>query len=491
MKIKELKSKLWFNIFTQVALIFAVFVAVIAVCNVSLLSSFFSAREKGRLKEQTVRVSKLDISNVNEVSELLSEISEKYNFDVEIYAYSGKILYTTYGSQMMDYFAAGQPGFVMMHEDMWAEKTEDLGDGVTFYKAIRRMDNSEYLVCDTSLSDGVQAELRIKKELINSSAAVANDFIIIVSFICFALSIVWVLIFAKRFSKPISQMNDITKDMAQLKFNRRIETDRTDEVGQLAISVNELSDSLSSALKNLERINAGLKDEIEAERRLDVMRREFVANVSHELKTPISIISGYAEGLKCNINPESREEYCDTIIDESVRMNKLVLSLLELSKYESGQIPVNKQPFDISVMAEDMLKRIFKGKNIQTANNIQKDCTVFADPSLTEQVLKAYLENAAGHTNEGGEVQIESVVSGNSVKIEVYNTGSHIENEDMERIWQSFYRGDKSHNRESGRFGLGLSIVSAVMKMHGNDCGVYNTENGVCFWFEAERYLNA
>ena len=170
---------------------------------------------------------------------------------------------------------------------------------------------------------------------------------IFVSVICFLLSIIWVLIFARQFSRPIAEMNEITEDMAKLNFNRKLKIDRQDEIGQLASSVNALSESLNTALTELTETNAKLRDDIEEERRLDAMRRGFVANVSHELKTPIAIISGYAEGLKLNINEESKEEYCNTIIDESRRMNRLVLSILELSRYESGQIPINRSDFDI------------------------------------------------------------------------------------------------------------------------------------------------
>ena len=217
------------------------------------------------------------------------------------------------------------------------------------------------------------------------------------------------------------------------------------------------------------------------------LRREFTSNVSHELKTPISIISGYAEGLKLNVSPESKEEYCNTIIDESQRMNRLVLSILELSRYESGQIPLNKESFDISSFCAESLDRIFAGRDIETENKIPEGTQITADPLQTEQVLKAYLENAAAHTPDGGKVWTESAVSGDTVRISVFNTGSHVDEEVMPQIWQSFFRGDKSHKRDSARFGLGLSIVSAIMKLHGHKCGVYNTDCGVCFWFEADK----
>lgn len=462
------------------------FVLVISLANVTFLVRFFSSKEKTALKEQLLEVSRLDFSDTDSVIRTLSEINEEYNFDIEIYNSSGVIMYTTHGGQMMDYFTLKSDKFIMTHEDMQATETEHMSDGIVFQSAVRRFDKSEYLLCSKEVSDGLFAEVRVQKQLISNSADIANEFIIIISVVCFLASIIWVLIFARQFSKPISEMNDITRDMAKLNFGRKVKINRQDEIGQLADSVNGLSTSLSTALSDLKESNARLRNEIELERQLDVMRRGFVANVSHELKTPIAIISGYAEGLKLNVNSQSKEEYCNTIIDESRRMNRLVLSILELSRYESGQIPINKQNFRLAELCREMSERIFSGKKISVLCEVPEETEVFADPLLIEQVLKSYLENAASHTPENGEVRITSEENEDTVKVSVFNTGSHVDDELMPQIWQSFFRGDKSHKRESSRFGLGLSIVTAIMKLHGRQCGVYNTEDGVCFWFEAD-----
>ena len=486
MKLNRLKKKLWFNIFIRIAVIFVAFVLVLSLSNVTLLVSFFSAKEKKALKEQLSLVETLDFNDTSAVITALSEINEKYNFDVEVYNSSGRILYTTHGGQMMDYFSLKSDKFIMTHEEMSPIKSETYSDGTVFETAVRRFDKNEYLLCRKQIANNLFAEVRIQKKLISNSASIANQFMIFVSVICFLLSIIWVLIFARQFSRPIAEMNEITEDMAKLNFDRKLKIDRQDEIGQLANSVNALSESLNTALTELTETNAKLRDDIEEERRLDAMRRGFVANFSHELKTPIAIISGYAEGLKLNINEESKEEYCNTIIDESRRMNRLVLSILELSRYESGQIPINRSNFDISQMTEDMLRRIFANKNITAENRLPQGLNINADPMQTEQVLKAYLENAASHTPEGGSVTVTAVECDGVIRISVTNTGSHISEELMPQIWQSFFRGDTSHKRESSRFGLGLSIVSAIMKLHSHRCGVYNTENGVCFWFEAD-----
>ena len=487
LRLKEFKNRLWFNIFIRIAAVFAAFVLVLCLSNVTLLVRFFSNKEKRSLKEQLLVVSELDFNEPSQVVKALSDINEKYNFDIEIYNGAGRILYTTHGSQMMDYFSLKNDKFVMTHEELTAIKSEMLSGDIIFETAVRKFDQNEYLLCRKQIGDNLFAEVRVQKQLISNSASVANEFIIVISVICLIISVIWVLNFARKFSKPIAEMNEITKDMTKLDFSRKLTVNRSDEIGQLANSVNELSASLNTALSDLKETNARLRSDIELERQLDVMRRGFVANVSHELKTPISIISGYAEGLKLNVSPESKEEYCNTIIDESRRMNKLVLSILELSRYESGQIPLNRESFDISTLCKDALDRIFAGKDIETENKVPADTLIAADPLQIEQVLKAYLENAAAHTPDGGKVWTESTASGDTVRISVFNTGSHIDEEVMPQIWQSFFRGDKSHKRDSTRFGLGLSIVTAIMKLHGQKCGVYNTDFGVCFWFEAEN----
>ena len=487
MNFKALKKQLWFNIFVRVAVIFIVFVLVLTLSNISLLVNFFVAKEKNALQNQIKVVNNLDLDNEAEILSTLSQISEEHNFDVEIYNRRGSILYTTHGGQMMDFFKQKNDRFNMAHEEMSVIKSEDLGSGITFKQVVRRFDNNEYLLCEAQIDDGIFAEVRVQKQLIVDSADIANEFIIIVSAVCFVLSIAWVLIFAKKFSEPISEMNRITKEMASLNFDERLNASGEDEIGQLSCSINELSNTLSSALEDLKAKNEKLQEDIEAERRLDSMRKAFIANVSHELKTPIAIINGYAEGLKLDINPESREEYCNTIIDEGNRMNSLVLSILELSKYESGQMPLNLTEVDMGTLANELIVRIFKNSKILTKCEIPKNTIALADSLQIEQVLKSLLENALAHTPEDGSVRV-TAGGEDVIRISVFNTGSHIETDDMPQIWQSFYRGDSSHKRDKSRFGLGLSIVSAIIKMHNTRCGVYNTEDGVCFWFELNRY---
>ena len=483
-KLIYLKNKFWFRLFLKIAIIFFVFVLLLTLCNSAFLKEYYEYVNKADLKNASADLENVDVNSKNDVADAITSIEDTYGFETEIYSNSGKTLYSSSGGQLMDYFLQGNDQLFMNHRPLKALESEELSDGAVLERAVDVFTENEYLVYRFSLNNSYIGELRAQMSLIENSAKIANRFISIIAVIFLFISLIWVFAFSKRISEPISRMNEITGNMAALDFSQKLNLSSEDEIGQLAGSINNLSEKLDKTLQDLNESNAKLRSEIELEHQLDKMRKGFVANVSHELKTPISIIQGYAEGLKADINAAAKGKYIDVIIDESKRMNRLVLSILNLSKYESGQIPLNFSDFNISELIKVRGERIFNNKAIKVIYEIPDELTVCADVDLIDQALKSYMENAESHVEDGGEIKLSAVDDQNGKCIvTVYNSGSKIEEEQMPEIWQSFYRGDKSHNRQSGRFGLGLSIVSAIVKMHGESCGVYNTENGVCFWF--------
>ena len=279
----------------------------------------------------------------------------------------------------------------------------------------------------------------MQKSLLEASAKTASEFILILAGVFLAAALVWIIFFSKSFTKPSVEMNAVTKDMAALDFRRKLTHRSSDEIGQLADSINDLSTKLDGALTDLRDKNAKLQDEIDAERRLDSMRRGFVSNVSHELKTPISIIQGYAEGLKLGISEdkEKREEYCDVILEESIRMNHLVLDLLELSRYESGQIKIQREDFDMAALIRDICQKLsgrFAEKEAGLELELPGTLFVNADPLRMEQVLSNYLNNAASHVTAGGTIRVTAEARDNLARISVYNTGKPISADDMPQI---------------------------------------------------------
>jgi signal transduction histidine kinase len=221
------------------------------------------------------------------------------------------------------------------------------------------------------------------------------------------------------------------------------------------------------------------------------MRKEFVYSVSHELKTPIALIRGYAEGLKININKdeENKDYYCDVIMDETIKMNKIVKQLLELSYLESGTVYLEREDFHIMELVGSFMKKntmLIREKNIQVLVDSEEDILVNADYDRAEQVLFNYINNAVNHVDIKRIIRIRVEKIYNKARITVFNSGSHIPADSLEKIWMSFYKVDKARTREYGGTGLGLSIVRAIQEAHRNNCGVCNVENGVEFWFELD-----
>lgn len=267
-----------------------------------------------------------------------------------------------------------------------------------------------------------------------------------------------------------------------------------DEVDNLGKSVNELSRELEDTIKKLKKNNLELERDIEKKSKIDEMRKQFISDVSHELKTPISLIQGYAEGLVENVNSdeESKNFYAEVILDEANKMDKLVKRLLELMKLEYEEKSFNDKNFDIVELINEVI-RISKVKleeeNINVEFNEKDPTYVFADDFYIEQVFTNYFTNAIKNVTEiNGKkeihVNIKKAENQGKVRISVFNTGNKIEEEQLERIWNRFYKVDESRDRSKGGTGIGLSLVKAIMSKYNNSYGVKNVKNGVEFYFE-------
>lgn len=480
-------DKIWTRLFLHISLIFIIFVFVIILANGALMERFFVLYEENILAKCADTIENIDITDTETAAEKLYDIESDNNVNINIYS-DDILVYSTLNQS--SFGRPGMNGFNLLFRKeermkILSEKRRDNGTVMM----TESVDGTQYIFYRRA-ADNKQIDIMIERSYIQQSADVAGGFIMILSVACLAFALIGCIIFSKRFAQPITEIKDIAVNMSKLDFSRTLQVDGNDEISQLAQSINELSDSLDSALNELKEKNEKLQDEIELERKLDVMRKDFVANVSHELKTPIAIIQGYAEGLRNGgFDKEKSDKYCDIIKEESERMNHLVLNLLELSKLEGG-LKLNKTRFDLlSLIARiaDKNSVIMSKKGIVPEIIVPDELYVFADELYIEQALQNYLSNAISHVDEKCIIRITCEDSGTGVRIGVYNSGSGVSPEDMESIWQSFYRADKSHNRQSGRYGLGLSIVRAIACAHDRPYGIYNTDDGVCFWIEIEK----
>ena len=255
-----------------------------------------------------------------------------------------------------------------------------------------------------------------------------------------------------------------------------------------------MSDKLQKTINELQKNNIELEKDIEEKSKIDEMRKQFISDVSHELKTPIALIQGYAEGLTENVttDEESRKFYAEVIQDEANRMDKLVKQLLELMKLEYGKRELNNTEFDITELIKEVIRKtsvMIGNQDVLVKFEPKEPIFVYADDFYIEQVVTNYITNAIKNVEEvNGNKQIVVIVNKNNDKarVEVFNTGEKLKEEDLTRIRKRFYKVDTSRNRENGGTGIGLSFVKAIMTNYGNDFGVYNRDDGVEFYFELD-----
>ena len=355
-----------------------------------------------------------------------------------------------------------------------------------------------YIMLLGMLDNGYNVFIRVPMTSIQDSVTISNNFLILMAGFTILIAAVIVSIISKKFTEPILELNKIAKKMANLDFSHKYRVnDVDDEINNLGKSINLMSDKLEATIKQLRSTNIELEKDIEEKSQIDEMRKTFISDVSHELKTPIALIQGYSEGLLENVNndDESRKFYAEVILDEANKMNKLVQQLLELMKLEYGKREFNNTSFDIVEAEKEIVRKsqvMLDEKEVSVEFAGLDSLKVYADDFYTEQIITNYLTNAIKNVKEkDGKkfIRIDNTVNPKNGKsrIEIFNTGDNISEEDMARIWNRFYKVDKSRNRQSGGTGIGLSLVKAIMANYGNDYGAINCEDGVTFYFELNR----
>jgi len=331
---------------------------------------------------------------------------------------------------------------------------------------------------------------------IKEASEVINEFYIYLFWGLITVSIILALIYSNLISKPLVTLTYAANKMSNMDFSAICETNRGDEIGSLAKSLNFLSKNLQSALLDLKKKNKKLEDDIEKERQLDNMRKEFTANVSHELKTPIGIIEGYAEGLKDGIvSGEDAQMYLETIIDESKKMSVLVTNMLELSKLESGTTKPNLEAFNINRLITKVLKKhnpdFEENKFNVNFNSSTPYSYVYADPFQMEQVFTNLITNAIKYTPPSNNININIEEGLDKFKISVQNMGVTIPEDEISKLFDKFYRLDKSRERtQKNSTGIGLSIVKNILHLHNSEFNLQNINGGVEFYFYLEKIVS-
>ncbi|MCI9321522.1 MAG: two-component sensor histidine kinase [Lachnospiraceae bacterium] len=350
----------------------------------------------------------------------------------------------------------------------------------------------EYLEMYGRLNSGISFIMRTPIESIRESAKIANRFFAYVGIVGVFAGGIIVWFVSRKITQPILELNSISEQMVHLDFEAKYRGHAHNEIGLLGENINKLSASLEQSISELKTANNELQKDIEKKERIDEMRKEFLANVSHELKTPIALIQGYAEGLSEGVNDdsESRVFYCEVIMDEASKMNNMVKKLLTLNQLEFGNDLVSMERFDVTSLVKNYIQSaaiLTKQSGITVEMEDYPAIYVWADEYKTEEVFMNYFSNALNHCGGEKKIVVSLRETDNLVRVSVFNTGERIPEEAIPHLWEKFYKVDKARTREYGGSGVGLSIVKAIMESMNREFGVENCGNGVLFWFELER----
>ncbi len=492
--LESVRVKLFITISTIILLI----IVFLVIVNNLVLGQFYIYSKRQALKSvyETVNNYYQNPQNTN-LETQLEQISIQNNFDilikndqnVSIYT-SNKDFYSTLGqmNEMTIKFKVGMGEILEESEQYVIKKIKDTKNGVT------------YVLLSAMLDNGYQLYIRIPLNAIQESVKISNNFLYLIAGITILISAVIVSYVSRRFTDPILELNDIAKKMSNLDFSQKYRiTDAGDEINNLGKSINAMSEKLEKTIKQLRKTNLELERDIEEKSKIDEMRKSFISDVSHELKTPIALIQGYSEGLLENVNSdeESRKFYAEVIQDETNKMDKLVKQLLELMKLEYGKREFNDAKFNIVELEKEVVRKskvMLEEKEIKVEFETPEEVNVIADDFYIEQVISNYLTNAIKNIKEVNNKKIIKIensvnVEQGKVRIKVFNTGDNIPEEHMQKIWNRFYKIDESRNRTDGGTGIGLSFVKAVMNNYQNSYGVINKDDGVEFYFELELKL--
>ncbi|WP_427337743.1 ATP-binding protein [Caloranaerobacter sp. DY30410] len=487
---RSLKTKL----FLSILLLTSIILSLVWFFNVKFLGSYYIERKKDNLVSYSNYIKNIYKGDIEKIYDELEKIENLIGGNITIVASNGEIEYPIsykpqYGRQGRGLMRGGLGKYISISK-------EDLKNVLAGNTVINISKHPKFdikiLSVAAPLNDNKVLIIQSSVASIEEGIDIIKDYYIYIAIVSLIIGIILTFILTKIITEPIVRLNKVARKMANLDFSHKYKVVSRDEIGQLGESLNYLSEKLSFTIDELNKANEKLKKDIEKERQLDRMRKEFISNVSHELKTPIALIKGYAEGLKDNVieDIESKNFYCEVIMDEAEKMSKLVKDLLDLSQLESGHYSLNKEKFDICKLADKVLNKyspIFKEKNIKVS--IQKDndkICVNGDKVRLEQVLVNFINNALNHIGAERVLEVTIKQLANKVIVSIYNSGSFIPEDEIDRIWESFYKIDKSRARKYGGTGLGLSIVKNILKLHNSNYGVRNIKNGVEFWFELE-----
>lgn len=463
--------------------------------NTMLLGNFYVRSKKEAIINAYNQINDVALSGdiqSEEFSVIFEQIASRDNLDILVLDSDTKTIMSTnkdnerLSDRLLGYIFRGNDKAEILYKDdsMYVQRSFDQGMNMEFIELWGVLANNNMIV------------MRSPVESIRDSVSIANRFLAYVGASVLVISIVLANMVSRKVTGPILKLADISEKVARLDFDAKYDDNgRQDEIAVLGRSINKMSENLEKTISELKTANNELQADIAHKIEIDEMRKEFLSNVSHELKTPIALISGYAEGLKDCVNDddESRDYYCEVIIDEASKMNTMVQELLKLNHLESGADTTYFERFDINELILECISYydiLIMQNGIIVNFDSAEPVYVWSDKSKAEQVINNYMSNAIHYASGEKRIEIKLEKLEKTVRMRVFNSGEPIPEESLDKLWTRFYKVDKARTREYGGTGIGLSIVKAIAEALNSEYGVINYDNGVVFYFDFEKGNN-
>jgi signal transduction histidine kinase len=482
------------KLFLITTIVFALFISSALILQSLFFEKYYVSKKKRELSNHIEKF----ITAYNEAADLtaadalIAEYEENYNINIRIYNSLTRKLSKPSRNLYFSKSYNDQEKVLEMFVDYWVKTTDSqninsLKKTTKIYPKPRDPQSKHLISISPNLSKYQVVFALSSLQPVNEASDTNKEFFLYFYIGSLFFIIFLSLVYSNMIAKPLVKINHVATKMSNLDFSEKCEVKGNDEISNMASSLNFLSTNLHDTLSSLKDANTKLEADIEKERSLERMRKEFVTSVSHELKTPITLIDGYAEGLRDNVFEENEKDYyLDIIIDESRKMGNLVSDMLDLSQLESGNFKLSMDTFVLADLILFTMKKysvVIEEKTISVEYELMDDALINADWNRMEQVITNFITNAIRHVNNNGLISIRMVDVDPFIRVEFENTGSSISEEDLTKIWDKFYKIDKSRTRKLGGTGVGLSIVKNILILHQFEFGTVNTENGVKFYF--------
>lgn len=464
----------------------------LVVCGIvnSFFLEDFYLRDKEKKLVETYKALKTSYDagtiGTDEFNSEMIKICSINNMDFIITDAASNTVYSTMGDS--EQITMQLRGMIFEREQNRSEIIES-AENYVISKVKDPFSGSEYLIIWGNMDVDNFFLIRTPMESIRESVRMSIRFFHIVGIAAVLISALVIWYAAKKITDPVERLSRISRQVSELDFSEKYDGGGAKEIALLGADINTMSEKLETTISDLKSTQLELLKDIEERERADERRSEFIANVSHELKTPIALVKGYAEGLKEGVNDdaESREFYCDVIMDEAEKMDHLVKRLILLNQVESGRDGMVMERFDINELIVNCIQSfdmVTEESEIKVYYTEKQGLFVWADEYQAEEVLRNYISNAIHYCGGKKEIHIKAGTEGDAVRISVFNSGTPIPEESLDRLWEKFYKVDRARTREYGGSGLGLSIVKAIMESMKGRYGVVNYDDGVEFWCE-------